>query len=274
MLDPGKLYDTMSFEELNYLEDVERYSETYANKLTVSRILDNEYNYSMKHVTFLLPAYNEEESIGTLLKDVRKYRKSRVIVVDNNSKDRTAEVAKNSGASVLQEHKQGKGNAIKKGFENIKSNFAVMLDADNTYDPKDAQRLLKPLMEDKADVVLGSRLRGRRESGSISRFNLVGNYILSFFASLLFSNVSDVCTGYWAFQKNVIDYLLKEGIDSDGFDLEVEMFSKISNNNFRVLEIPIYYKNRLDSPKLNSFNDGVIILKRMLSSWLKARTGI
>ena len=90
------------------------------------------------------------------------------------------------------------------GFKHIKSNFVVMLDADNTYDPQDAKKLLKPLMEDKADVVLGSRFR-QREKGSISPFNLFGNYLLSFFASMLFSNVSDVCTGYWAFKKNVIN---------------------------------------------------------------------
>jgi glycosyltransferase involved in cell wall biosynthesis len=227
----------------------------------------------MKHVTFLLPAYNEEESIGTLLRNVRKCRESRVLVIDNNSNDRTAEIAKKSGANVLKEHKQGKGFAVKTGFENIKSEFAVMLDADNTYDPKDAQKLLKPLMEDEADVVLGSRLRGKREEGSISRFNLLGNHLLSFFASLLYSNVSDVCTGYWAFKKSVIEQLLRDGIDSDGFDIEAEMFSKVSKNNFRVLEVPINYKSRLDAPKLNSVNDGVKIFMRLFSNWLKMRRG-
>jgi hypothetical protein len=92
--------------------------------------------------------------------------------------------------------------------------------------------------------------------------------MLSFFASIFFSNVSDVCTGYWAFKKKVIEQFLQEGIDSDGFDLEVEMFSKVSKNNFRVTEIPILYKKRLDPPKLNSVNDGAKILKRMLIYWL------
>jgi glycosyltransferase involved in cell wall biosynthesis len=222
----------------------------------------------MKNVTFLLPAYNEERSIGTMLQQVSEYPKSKVIVVDNNSNDKTAEIAKKRGVIVLQEHKQGKAHAIKRGFEHIKTNFVVMLDADNTYDPQDAKKLLKPLMEDKADVVLGSRILGKREKGSISHFNLFGNYLLSFFASLLFSNVSDVCTGYWAFKKNVIDQFLQEGINSDGFDLEVEMFSKISKNKFRVIEIPILYKKRSDSPKLNSVNDGIKILKKMLIYWL------
>lgn len=271
MLNSKNLYEITSFEELNYLKDIEKYSERNTNKPTVNRIFDSDYYHSMRHVTFLLPAYNEEQSIGPLLKNIGRYRKSKVVVVDNNSKDKTADVAKKSGASVLRERKQGKAHAIKRGFEDIKSDFIVMLDADNTYDPQDAHKLLKPLMDGKADVVLGSRLLGKREKGSISRFNLVGNHLLSFFASILFSRVTDVCTGYWAFRKNVIDKLLQEGIDSDGFDLEVEMFSKVSNNNFRVLEIPINYKNRLDTPKLNGFNDGVKIFKRMLSYWIKTR---
>ena len=266
--------ESVFYKDLNYLEDVEEYSQTNTNKLSVSRILDKDYNHSMKHVTFLLPAYNEELAIGPLLKNVRRYQKSRVIVVDNNSKDRTAEIAKRSGANVLRERKQGKAFAIKTGFENIKSEFAVMLDADNTYDPQDAQKLVQPLMEDEADVVLGSRLLGKRENGSISRFNLLGNYLLSFFASLLFSNVSDVCTGYWAFKRKVIEQLLQEGIDCDGFDLEAEMFSKISKNNFRVLEIPINYRNRLDAPKLNSVNDGAKIFVRLLKNWIKLKRGI
>lgn len=271
ILDSKNLYETTLFEELNYLKDIEMYSQRNSNKPTVNRVFNEEYYHSMKHVTFLLPAYNEEQSIGPLLKDISKYPKSKVIVVDNNSKDKTADIAKKSGANVLRERKQGKAHAIKRGFVNIKSDFIVMLDADNTYDPQDAHKLVKPLMEGKADVVLGSRLLGQREKGSISRFNLVGNHLLSFFASVLFSRVSDVCTGYWAFRRNVIDRLLQEGIDSDGFDLEVEMFSKISNNNFKVLEIPINYKNRMDTPKLNGFNDGVKIFKRMLSYWIKTR---
>jgi dolichol-phosphate hexosyltransferase len=266
--------EIQSFEDINVFDDVEEYSQTYSNKLSVSRILDKDYNHSMKHVTFLLPAYNEELTIGPLVKNVRRYQKSRVIVVDNNSNDRTAEIAKKSGANVLRERKQGKSFAIKTGFENIKSEFAVMLDADNTYDPQDAQKLVQPLMEDEADVVLGSRLLGKRENGSISRLNLLGNYLLSFFASLLYSNVSDVCTGYWAFKRKVIEQLLQEGIDSDGFDLEAEMFSKISKNNYRVLEIPINYRNRLDDPKLNSVNDGVKIFVRLFKNWLKIRRGI
>ena len=144
-----------------------------------------------------------------------------------------------------------------------------MLDADLTYDPKDAKKLLEPLKKDKADVVLGSRLNGSMEKGAISRTNQIGNRILSFTASLLYSEISDVCTGYWAFKKEVIDKLLKDGINSNGFELEVEMFMKISKNNFKILESPIKYKKRLDKPKLNSLNDGWNIFKTLCTYKIK-----
>jgi len=218
----------------------------------------------MKDLTFVLPAYNEEESIGKVLENIYlTYPKSKVIVVDNNSTDNTAEIAKNAGALLVNEKKQGKGYAVKKGFKMVKSKFAVMIDADNTYYPNEAGKLLKKLKKNEADVVLGSRLKGIRKSGSITPVNLFGNYVLSLTASLLFCNISDVCTGYWAFKKEVIDYLLKEGLNSNGFELEAEMFSMIFKKGFKVLEMPINYGVRTDSPKLNSIDDGWKIFKTL-----------
>jgi glycosyltransferase involved in cell wall biosynthesis len=219
----------------------------------------------MKDLTFVLPAYNEEESIGNVLDGINlTYPKSKIIVVDNNSTDNTALIAKNAGAVLISEKKQGKGHAVKKGFKNVKSKFTIMIDADDTYYPGEAGKLISKLKKNEADVVLGSRLNGSRKKGAITPFNLFGNYILSLTASLLFNNVSDVCTGYWAFKKEVIDYLLKEGINSDGFELEVEMFSLISKKGFKILETPINYGTRIDSPKLNSINDGWKIFKTLL----------
>ena len=219
----------------------------------------------MKDVTFVLPAYNEEKSIENVLEGINlTYPESKVIVIDNNSTDNTASIAKNAGALLINEKKQGKGHAVKKGFKNVKSKFAIMIDADNTYYPNEAGKLLMKLKKNEADVVLGSRLNGIRKKGAITPVNLFGNYILSLTATLLFSKVSDVCTGYWAFKKEVIDYILKEGINSDGFELEAEMFSVISKKGYKILEIPINYGTRVDSPKLNSMNDGWKIFKTLL----------
>lgn len=218
----------------------------------------------MKDTTFLIPAYNEENSIGILLNEIKlTYPKSKIIVVDNNSNDNTAKIAKRKGAKLLYEQKQGKGYAITKGFQHVKSKFAVMLDADNTYYPKDARKLLYHLKKNDADVILGSRLNGKREAGSITKLNLFGNHILSLTASLLFCKVSDVCTGYWAFKKKVIDRILEEGINSHGFEIEAELFIKIHNNDFKIIETPISYGNRIDSPKLQSISDGFKIFRTL-----------
>lgn len=220
----------------------------------------------MKDVTFLLPAYNEEKSIAVLLDNInRLYPNSKILVVDNNSTDLTPRIAEERGAEVIYEKKQGKGHAVRKGFRNFDTEYLVMLDADNTYSPEDAINLIKPLMEDKADIVLGCRMNGNMEKGAITKFNIIGNYMLSFIASILYSKVTDVCTGYWAFKRETVNCLLKENINSDGFELEVEMFIKASKMNLRILEKSISYRKRTDMPKLNSVGDGWRIFKTLWS---------
>ncbi len=220
----------------------------------------------MKDVTFLLPAYNEEQSIGLLLNDISNlYPNSSIIVINNNSTDKTQEIAEKFDVCILSEKKQGKGNAIKTGFKAVKTKYAVMLDADNTYGPEEAKSLVEPLIRGKYDIVMGSRLNKNKENGSITKLNIIGNYLLSLAATVLYSHTSDVCTGYWAFKKEVIDYLLENGISSNGFELEAEMFIKISKGNFRIGEIPIGYKKRSDITKLNSVKDGWQIFKTLLA---------
>lgn len=218
----------------------------------------------MKDVTFLLPAYNEEPSIGKLINCIKHlYSNSHIIVIDNNSTDSTVQIAKNLGAEVISEKKQGKAHAIRKGFSHVDSPYIIMMDADNTYDPHDAKNLIDCLKNNKAGLVLGSRLKGQKEKGSISNLNIIGNHILSYTASKFYSPVSDVCTGYWAFSKEVINYLMEVGIDSSGFEVEAEMYAKVSKGNFIILEQPILYRVRSDEAKLNSLRDGTKIFKEL-----------
>lgn len=115
----------------------------------------------IEDVTFIILAYNEEKSIGALLTRINElYPKAKVIVVDNNSSDRTSEIAEEKGAMVVKEKKQGKANAIFTGFKRLKTKYAVMMDADGTYPPEDSIRLIQALKRENADVVLGSRLKG------------------------------------------------------------------------------------------------------------------
>ena len=219
----------------------------------------------MNDLSFLIPAYNEEESIGPLLKNIKTlYPDSKISVIDNNSNDKTAEIASNIGAEVIFEKKQGKAHAMRTGFENSDSKYVIMLDADNTYDPIDAIKLVEPLKKGEVDLVLGSRMKGNIEKGAISTKNIIGNHILSLIASLLYHPVSDVCTGYWAFNSKLIDFIRDVGLDCSGFEMEAELFAKISKYKFKITEIPISYKKRSDEPKLNSFSDGFKIFKTLL----------
>ena len=144
-MDIQKTDEITSFTDLNHLKDIERYQQINKNNLTINRVFEKDYNYSMQQVTFLLPAYNEEQSIRNTLKQVSEYPSSKVIAVDNNSDDKTAEIANKHGAIVLKENKQGKGHAIKMGFKHIRSNFVVMLDADKTNYSQDAKEAFKTI---------------------------------------------------------------------------------------------------------------------------------
>lgn len=220
----------------------------------------------MKDVTFIIPAYNEEKAIGPLLERINElYPQTSIIVIDNNSSDKTAEIAEEKGAVVVKEKKQGKANAIFTGFKHLETEYAVMMDADGTYDPKDSIKLIKLLKRKNVDIALGSRLKGKREDGAISKINLIGNLILSLTARLFYQEkISDVCTGHWAFTRKAIRYIIETGFNYSSFELEAEMFSKFSKAGFRIREIPIYYKKRVDEPKLSSLGDGFKIFKTLV----------
>jgi dolichol-phosphate mannosyltransferase len=221
----------------------------------------------VKQVSVVFPALNEEETIGKVIEEVPVAEIEAmgygvdILVVDNASTDRTAEVAAASGAWVISEPKRGKGRAIRTAFALVEADFIFMLDADYTYPSVHIPEMLK-LLERGCDVVMGSRLKGKRDPGSIKRFNLVGNYLLSFMASVLYGRrVSDLCTGFWGFRREVIKSLI---IDAAGFDLEANMLSQVARRGYRIGEVPIGYRRRPTSSKLGSVRAGWIIGKTLL----------
>jgi dolichol-phosphate mannosyltransferase len=185
----------------------------------------------MQKISIILPALNEEETIGKVIDEIpkedmeKKGYQVEIVVVDNGSSDRTKLIVKRKGAVVVTESKRGKACAVKKGFKITDGDFVFILDADYTYPATYIPQMLE-LLEEKYDVVTGSRLKGKIEKGSMSRFNFIGNHLLALMANILYgTRISDLCTGYWGLKRKVIKNMK---IDDAGFELEVNMFTEIA----------------------------------------------
>ena len=219
----------------------------------------------MKKLTVLIPCYNEEKGIGKVIKSIPKTKlkaigyKVDVLVGDNNCKDKTAEIAKKAGATVISEKKKGKGNMVKTLVKNISkdTDIVVMLDGDNTYKPQEMLRLIEPIDTGSCDVVLGSRLSGHITPGSMPTFNRMGNWMFTFWVRVFYhGNVTDVCTGYFAWKYANVKQLFKF-INSEEFTLEMEMVTKMAKMNYNIISVPITYDQRgQSSSELKALTDG------------------
>ncbi|MFW6125782.1 MAG: glycosyltransferase family 2 protein [Chloroflexota bacterium] len=212
-----------------------------------------------KSVCIILPALNEEGTVGQVIDEVPvdELRQSgytvEIVVVDDGSDDATAEVARQRGARVITEAERGKGRAVRRALDGVCADYLVMLDADFTYPCSYIPTMLRKLDEG-FDVVEGSRLKGTRAPGSISKFNMLGNHLLTAAAVFLYGvRTSDLCTGYWAFKGEV-----PRGLDlrANGFTLEAELYTRIAKKGLRLGEIPIHYRRRPTPTKLRVVRDG------------------
>ena len=230
------------------------------------------YLKKLKKITVLIPCYNEENGIADVIKSfpislMRAHGyKLEIIIIDNNSSDRTAEIAKSCGVKVIYEPKKGKGNAMRTGFYNISkdTDYVVMLDGDNTYRPEEILRMVEPLNSGFCNVVIGSRLGGRIIEGSMTSTNRIGNWIFSHFVRYLYQvNVTDVLTGYFAWKREAIERL-RPYLTSDGFAIEMEMVTKMARLSEDIYSVPITYYVRTGKSNLHPFYDGVRILIMLL----------
>jgi len=211
-----------------------------------------------KSICIILPSLNEEVSIGKVIEEIPQrileeqgYHVD-IIVVDNNSTDRTAQIARDKGVRVLRESRRGKGRAVRTALENTNAGFVFMLDGDYTYPSVYIPDMLQILQ--KYPVVIGSRLKGKYEKGALTRINLIGNHILTLLANILYgTRISDLCTGFWGFRREAIKNL---HLTSDGFQFEAELFTQIAKKGYKIGEIPILYRLRRGKAKLGSFKDG------------------
>lgn len=220
-----------------------------------------------KEVSIVLPALNEEKTIGRVIDEIpredmeRRGYRVEILVVDNASTDKTREVAEQRGARVITEPGRGKGRAMRTGFESAGGDFVFMLDADYTYPATYVPQMLD-VLEGGYDVVTGSRLKGQREQGAMRRLNLVGNRLLAFLANVLYgTRISDLCTGYWGFSRQVIEGL---ELDATGFELEANLFVEIARKGYRIAEVPITYRKRPTPAKLRSLRAGFRIGRTLI----------
>ncbi|HSX42662.1 MAG TPA: glycosyltransferase family 2 protein [Candidatus Saccharimonadales bacterium] len=226
----------------------------------------------MKRVTVLIPCYNEAEAIATVITKFPRDKMAAmgfeldVLVIDNNSSDDTAVIARAAGARVITEKKQGKGNAIRTGFYSITENtdYVVMLDGDDTYKPEEIMRLVEPIEAGFAKVIIGSRMEGRMRDGSMKRLNKFGNQLYSQLVRSRYKvKVTDVLTGYYAWSREVIEEL-RPHLRSQGFAIEMEMVTKMARLGYEIFSVPVSYDPRLGESSLNPVYDGARIMHMYL----------
>lgn len=228
--------------------------------------------HDLKKIAVVIPCYNEAEGIGKVIKKFQHSHLEKsgftiqVFVIDNNSNDGTADVARQAGAVVLHESKKGKGNAIRTGFRKLPADidYVVMLDGDDTYSPKELLRMVEPLHSGFSEVVIGSRLGGRIHGDSMPTFNRFGNWFFTFAVRVLYRvGVTDVLTGYFAWKKEALDRLHPHLV-SDGFAIEMEMITKMARLGHQIASVPISYHQRAGDSNLRPLHDGARILRMLV----------
>ncbi|MFH1834993.1 MAG: glycosyltransferase [Methanobacteriota archaeon] len=224
----------------------------------------------MTTVTVVFPALNEEGVVGKTISQVpiKKIEelgvKVEILVVDNASDDNTSGEAKKAGARVVVEEKRGYGNAYQRGFNEALGDIIVMLDADGTYPAEEIPQFVKQILENKADFVIGSRLKGNIQPGAMPALHrYVGNPFLTGVLNLLFkAGISDSHCGMRAFTK---DAFHKMNLKAPGMEFASEMVIEAARKKLKIVEVPIEYRARGGGkPKLSSFEDGWRHLRFMM----------
>jgi len=199
-------------------------------------------------IVAIIPALNEEGSIGQVVAAVPRDLVSRVIVVDNGSTDRTAEVAGAAGATVVLQRERGYGAACHAGLmASAGADLLVFLDGDRSDVPEEAPVVLAPILEGKADLVVGSRLAGRREPGAMPPHALFGNWLASKVLGALYRVQITDLGSFRAIRRTA---LLELGMQERTFGWPVEMIAKAARRGYRIVEVPVSYRRRIGRSKV------------------------
>ena len=216
----------------------------------------------MDKIAVLIPCYNEEKTIAKVIRDAKKaLPEATIYVYNNNSKDRTAEIAEAEGAVVRNEYMQGKGNVIRRMFREIDALVYVMVDGDDTYPMDAAPEMVDLVLNHNSDMVVGDRLSSTYYQENKRPFHNFGNNLVRGSINKLFGcNIRDIMTGYRAFSYAFVKTF---PVLSKGFEIETEMTIHAVYNNMQIDNVIIEYRDRPEGSesKLNTYVDGIKVLK-------------
>ncbi len=218
-------------------------------------------------VAVLIPCYNEEITIAKVVDDFKRVLPDAdIYVYDNNSSDKTSEIAREHGAIVRFEPRQGKGNVVRQMFRDIEADYYIMVDGDDTYPAEAAPELLAPLMNDEADMTVGDRLsNGSYGEENDRAFHGFGNDLVRWLIKTIYGyGFDDVMTGYRAFNRVFVKTM---PVLSEGFQIETEISIHAVDKRWRIKDVPIDYRDRPEGSysKLSTFGDGAKVLKAITS---------
>ncbi len=224
-------------------------------------------------VAVLVPCYNEAVTIGKVVDDFRRVMpEAAIYVYDNNSTDGTAQIAREHGALVRTESRQGKGNVVRSMFREVEADFYVMVDGDDTYPAESAPDLVAPLAAGEADMTVGDRLsNGSYGEENDRAFHGFGNDLVRWLIKLIYGFAfEDVMTGYRAFTRPFVKTM---PVMSSGFQIETEISIHAVDKRWRVIDVPIDYRDRPEGSesKLSTFTDGAKVLAAIASLFKDCR---
>ena len=223
-------------------------------------------------IAVLIPCYNEAKTIAKVVRDYRvALPEADIYVYDNNSTDHTDDVAREAGAIVRYEYRQGKGNVIRSMFREIDADCYLMIDGDDTYPAENAREMVNLVLERKVDMVVGDRLSATYYTENKRPFHNLGNWLVKGLVNTIFKgSVSDIMTGYRAFS---YQFVKSFPVLSKGFEIETEMTIHALDKNLSVQSVQVEYRDRpADSPsKLNTYSDGMKVLRTIVRLYKEYR---
>ena len=216
----------------------------------------------MNHkIAVLIPCYNESKTIAKVVSDFKKQLpEAEIYVYDNNSTDNTADIARQAGAIVRYEQRQGKGNVVRRMLADIEADCYLLVDGDDTYPSDNAKEMCDIVLNEHYDMVIGDRLSSTYFQENKRPFHDYGNRFVRYAINQIFhSDIKDIMTGYRALSRHLV---MSVPLLSEGFEIETELTINVLDNQLRIKQIPVEYRDRPigSTSKLSTFKDGIKII--------------